>query len=176
MKFSPSLIKAFLIFPMNVMGVLPAFLVWFSRPGEMLGRFPYSFDAGRSLVGTLLIAAGIGLCWKTVSLFTHYGEGTPAPFDPPKKLVIQGPYAYARNPMMVGVWLVLLGEVLIFASVPLGLWFLIFFGLCLILIPFWEEPDLQNRFGESYREYMRKVPRWIPSNFSSLTKNNPNYH
>ena len=160
MKFSRPLIKAFLIFPINVMGVIPTFLVWCSRPGGVLERFPYSFSNVRSLVAMLLIAVGAGLCWKTVSLFIEYGEGTPAPFDPPRKLVIRGPYIYMRNPMMVAVFLVLSGEALLFASVPLGLWFLFFFGLCLILIPLWEEPDLEKRFGESYREYKQKVPRW----------------
>ena len=160
MKFSRPLIKAFLIFPINVMGVIPTFLVWCSRPGGVLERFPYSFSNVRSLVAMLLIAVGAGLCWKTVSLFIEYGEGTPAPFDPPRKLVIRGPYIYMRNPMMVAVCLVLSGEALLFASVPLGLWFLFFFGLCLILIPLWEEPDLEKRFGESYREYKQKVSRW----------------
>lgn len=160
MKFSRPLIKAFLIFPINVMGVIPTFLVWCSRPGGVLERFPYSFSNVRSLVAMLLIAVGAGLCWKTVSLFIEYGEGIPAPFDPPRKLVIRGPYIYMRNPMMVAVCLVLSGEALLFASVPLGLWFLFFFGLCLILIPLWEEPDLEKRFGESYREYKQKVPRW----------------
>jgi|TARA_B100000749_G_scaffold90841_1_gene69104 protein-S-isoprenylcysteine O-methyltransferase Ste14 len=160
MKFYRPLIKAFLIFPINVMGVIPTFLVWCSRPGGVLERFPYSFSNVRSLVAMLLIAVGAGLCWKTVSLFIEYGEGTPAPFDPPRKLVIRGPYIYMRNPMMVAVCLVLSGEALLFASVPLGLWFLFFFGLCLILIPLWEEPDLEKRFGESYREYKQKVPRW----------------
>ena len=143
MKFYRPLIKAFLIFPINVMGVIPTFLVWCSRPGGVLERFPYSFSNVRSLVAMLLIAVGAGLCWKTVSLFIEYGEGTPAPFDPPRKLVIRGPYIYMRNPMMVAVCLVLSGEALLFASVPLGLWFLFFFGLCLILIPLWEEPDLE---------------------------------
>jgi len=160
MKFSRPLIKAFLIFPINVMGVIPTVLVWCSRPGGVLERWPYSFSNVRSLVAMLLIAVGAGLCWKTVSLFIEYGEGTPAPFDPPRKLVIRGPYIYMRNPMMVAVCLVLSGEALLFASVPLGLWFLFFFGLCLILIPLWEEPDLEKRFGESYREYKQKVPRW----------------
>ena len=160
MKFSRPLIKAFLIFPINVMGVIPTFLVWCSRPGGVLERFPYSFSNVRSLVAMLLIAVGAGLCWKTVSLFIESGEGIPAPFDPPRKLVIRGPYIYMRNPMMVAVCLVLSGEALLFASVPLGLWFLFFFGLCLILIPLWEEPDLEKRFVESYREYKQKVPRW----------------
>jgi protein-S-isoprenylcysteine O-methyltransferase Ste14 len=106
------------------------------------------------------------LGWKTVSLFTEVGEGTPAPFDPPKTLVIEGPYIYLRNPMMVGVGLVLFGESLIFGSVLLGAWFLLFFGLCLILIPVWEEPALEKRFGKLYREYEHKVPRWLPKFFT----------
>ncbi len=162
MKFSRSLVTAFLIFPMNVMGVIPAFLVWCSRPGGMLEQFPYSFNRGGFFAGTLLIVLGIGLCWQTVSLLTEHGDGTPAPYDPPKKLVILGPYVYMRNPMMVGVWLVLSGEALLFYSVLLGLWFLVFLVLCLIFIPLWEEPDLQNRLGKPYKNYQQTVPRWIP--------------
>ena len=162
MKLSRSLVKAFLIFPLNVMGVIPAFLIWCSRPGGILEHFPYDFNSLRSFAGILLVTSGAGLCWKTVSLFTEVGEGTPAPFDPPRKLVIQGPYIYLRNPMMVGVWLVLLGESLFFGSVLLGSWFLVFCGLCLILIPVWEEPDLVKRFGEPYQKYESKVPRWLP--------------
>jgi protein-S-isoprenylcysteine O-methyltransferase Ste14 len=164
MKFSRSLVKAFLIFPLNVMGVIPALLVWCSRRDGILYYFPYSFSGLRSLIGILLIAMGLILCWKTVSLFTEYGEGTPAPFDPPKKLVVRGPYHYVRNPMMIGVWLVLSGEALIFGSVSLWIWFLNFLILCLILIPVWEEPDLEKRFGKIYREYMQEVPRWVPRN------------
>ena len=162
MKLSRSLVKAFLIFPLNVMGVIPSFLIWCSRPGGILERFPCDFNSLKFIAGTLLVASGLGLCWKTVSLFTEVGEGTPAPFDPPRKLVIEGPYIYLRNPMMVGVWLVLFGESLIFGSVLLGAWFLAVCGLSLILIPVWEEPGLVKRFGEPYQKYERKVPRWLP--------------
>jgi protein-S-isoprenylcysteine O-methyltransferase Ste14 len=162
MKISRSLVKAFLIFPLNVMGVIPALLAWCSRPDGILYYFPSSFSGLRSLIGILLIAMGLILCWKTVSLFTEYGEGTPAPFDPPKKLVVRGPYQYVRNPMMIGVSLVLSGEALILGSVSLWIWFLTFLILCLILVPIWEEPDLEKRFGAPYQEYIQKVPRWIP--------------
>jgi protein-S-isoprenylcysteine O-methyltransferase Ste14 len=162
MKLSRSLVKAFLIFPLNMMGVIPSLLICYSQPGRALERFPCDFNSLRFIAGTFLIASGVRLCWKTVSLFTEVGEGTPAPFNPPRKLVIEGPYIYLRNPMMVGVWLVLFGESLIFGSVLLGAWFLAVCGLCLILIPVWEEPGLEKRFGEPYREYERKVPRWLP--------------
>ena len=168
MKLSRSLIKAFLIFPLNVMGVIPALLVCNFRSGKILENFPYIFNSARTFSGLLLIAVGSVLCWKTVSVFTELGEGTPAPFDPPKKLVTQGPYLYTRNPMMAGVCLVLAGETLLFGSVALGVWLLFFLMLNLILIPVWEEPDLERRLGEPYREYKQRVPRWIP--FISLKK------
>tara|TARA_B100000686_G_C16438190_1_gene785614 strand:+ start:269 stop:775 length:507 start_codon:yes stop_codon:yes gene_type:complete len=162
MKYSRSLVKAFLIFPANVMGGIPLFLVWCSRKGGPLESYSYSFQGLRFLVGVLLFGLGAWLCWKTVSLFTERGEGTPAPFDPPRRLVIEGPYCYSRNPMMIGVWLVLSGETIIFGSIPLGAWLSAFLGLCLLLIPFWEEPELEKRFGQPYRDYKQKVPRWIP--------------
>ena len=171
MKFSRPLIKAFLIFPLNVMGVIPAFLVWCSRPEGLLGHFQYGFSDLRFATGALLLAVGARLCWKTVSLFTEYGEGTPAPFDPTRKLVILGPYLYVRNPMMIGVWLVLSGEALIFGSIPLWIWLLVFLSMCLVLIPILEESELENRFGMPYREYMQKVPRWIPGSlFKAISK------
>jgi protein-S-isoprenylcysteine O-methyltransferase Ste14 len=167
MKLSRSLVKAFLIFPLNIMGVIPSLLIWCSQPGGVLERFPCDFNSLRFIAGTLLAVSGMGLCWKTVSLFTKVGEGTPAPFNPPKKLVIEGPYIYLRNPMMLGVWLILFGESLIFGSILLVAWFLAICGLCLILIPVWEEPSLEKRFGKPYLEYKRKVPRWSPKLFTS---------
>jgi protein-S-isoprenylcysteine O-methyltransferase Ste14 len=162
MKLSRSLVKAFLIFPLNVMGVIPALLIWCSCPSGVLENFSYGFNSLKFFTGILSVTFGLVLCWKTVSLFTDVGKGTPAPFNPPRNLVIEGPYIYLRNPMMVGVWMVLFGESLIFDSILLAAWFLVFFGLCLLLIPVWEEPGLEKRFGETYRDYERKVPRWIP--------------
>jgi protein-S-isoprenylcysteine O-methyltransferase Ste14 len=162
MKLSRSLVKAFIIFPLNVMGVIPALLIWCSRPSGVLEKFSNDFNSLRFFTGILLVTFGVVLCWKTVSMFTDVGEGTPAPFNPPRNLVIEGPYIYLRNPMMVGVWMVLFGESLIFGSIILAAWFLVFFGLCLLLIPVWEEPGLEKRFGETYRDYEKKVPRWIP--------------
>jgi protein-S-isoprenylcysteine O-methyltransferase Ste14 len=48
-------------------------------------------------------------------------------------------------------------------SAEIMLWFSMFFTGCIILVPLWEEGDLESRFGESYREYKKHVPRWIPS-------------
>ena len=163
MKVTTPLIKAFVIFPMNVMGVIPGFLLWSSREGGIFEKYPLNFDLIRSFPGGLLIGAGASLFWISVSLFAECGGGgTPAPYDPPKFFVARGVYTHVRNPMMIGVILVLLGEAMLFGSLPVFIWALIFFQACLVLIPFWEEPDLENRFGEAYLEYKRKVPRWIP--------------
>ncbi|KMP11724.1 hypothetical protein UR09_02620 [Candidatus Nitromaritima sp. SCGC AAA799-A02] len=157
MKISPPLVKAFIIFPVNVMGVIPALILWFTGKFQAL-----TFALGSSVIGGFLVIVGLCLCWVTVSLFTDFGEGTPAPWAPPKKLVVRGIYRHARNPMMTGVWCVLTGESILFGSVPVFIWFLVFLTACLVLIPFWEEPDLEHRFGESYHEYKKHVPRWIP--------------
>ena len=112
--------------------------------------------------GALLIVLGFYVIWETVSIFTDYGEGTPAPWEPPKRLVVLGIYRNVRNPMMIGIWSVLIGESILFRSVELLVWFLVFYTACMLLIPLWEEKDLEKRFGESYREYKINVPRWIP--------------
>lgn len=161
MKVSPSLIKAFFLFPFNVMGTVPTFLLWCSRPAGWLEFFSLSFSPWQSTVGGMLIVTGVYLCWTTVSLFTELGQGTPAPFDPPKKLVVQGIYRHSRNPMMVGVWSVLLGESILFGSLPVMAWCLFFITACLFVVPLWEEPELEKRFGESYLNYKRNVPRWL---------------
>lgn len=92
--------------------------------------------------------------------FAVDGLGTPAPIDPPKKLVVTGLYRRTRNPMFQGVLILLLAEYLLFAAPVL----LVYAGLVALLfhtaVVFHEEPGLASRFGVSYSDYCRKVPRW----------------
>ena len=113
-------------------------------------------------VGTILIAIGLFLLVKTVVLFARIGQGTLAPWNPTQRLVVQGVYRYVRNPMISGVCFILLGEAIAFWSLPLLVWFGIFFTANSIYMPLSEEPGLAERFGDEYREYRRNVPRWIP--------------
>ena len=86
----------------------------------------------------------------TIRLFVAVGEGTIAPWDPPQRLVVRGVYRHVRNPMITGLCLVLLGEALLAASLPLlGLFA---FGVIInvIYIPLSEEPGLARRFGDDY--------------------------
>ena len=157
MTLSPTLIKAIILFPLNVMGVIPALILWFSGKLES-----YQFMAISTASGGIFIMVGLYIIWITVSLFTDYGKGTPAPYSPPKILVAIGIYSYVRNPMMIGVWFVLIGEASLFMSIGILIWFSIFFIASILFVTLWEEEDLENRFGESYREYKNNVPRWIP--------------
>ena len=110
----------------------------------------------------LLLAAGLSLLAWTISLFFRRGHGTLAPWDPPEHLVITGPYRFVRNPMITGVVTALAGEALLFESVSLGAWCLVFFAVSALHFPLVEEPGLRRRFGDEYSRYCAHVPRWIP--------------
>ncbi len=92
----------------------------------------------------------------------NIGDGTLAPWSPTKKLVTTGLYAYVRNPMILGVITVLAGESISVLSFKIFLWLCIFFIVNNLFFVIYEEPNLEKRFGDHYREYKNKVPRWIP--------------
>ena len=90
-------------------------------------------------------------------------KGTPVPFNPPPEIVDSGPYRFARNPMLTGVFLFLFGLGFSLDSFSLVLIFTPLF----ILVNIWElknieEPELVKRFGEAYVEYRRRTPMFIP--------------
>ena len=114
------------------------------------------------LLGAALIAAGFALWLWTVRLFAHVGGGTLAPWDPPRNLVVAGPYRHVRNPMIAAVLAVLLGEAALFGSVPLLIWFGGFLAVNYVVFRVHEEPALERRFGDEYRAYKQAVPRWLP--------------
>jgi protein-S-isoprenylcysteine O-methyltransferase Ste14 len=95
-------------------------------------------------------------------LFFNVGRGTIMPWDPTRKLVAVGPYQSVRNPMILGVLTMLVGEALFFGSAAIGILAAAFFAINHVYFIFSEEPGLEKRFGESYREYKKRVPRWIP--------------
>lgn len=119
-------------------------------------------------IGILQIAAifiaGVGF-WMVVwvsTTFVRQGHGTPIPINPPTRLVVSGLYRYVRNPMYVGAVLVILAEVIYFRSAWLvlyavGLWVALHTALVIF-----EEPQLKQRFGADYEQYLKTVSRWIP--------------
>jgi protein-S-isoprenylcysteine O-methyltransferase Ste14 len=114
------------------------------------------------LTGVTLLALGLVLFVASLWRFTTEGKGTLAPWDPPREFVVNGPYRFVRNPMISGVILFLFGEALALRSFPHAVWAACFLAINLIYIPLVEEPQLERRFGESYREYCRHVRRFIP--------------
>lgn len=116
------------------------------------------------LLGALPALAGAALMLACVWRFGAQGEGTPAPFDPPRRLVVRGPYRYVRNPMYWGMGLFLLGEAALFADASVRL---VLYGAALVtavnlFLRLYEEPSLRRRFGEDYARYCSEVGRWIP--------------
>jgi protein-S-isoprenylcysteine O-methyltransferase Ste14 len=150
------LAKAVILLPGTVLVFIPSTILYLS--GISAGQ---RSDVVYLLAGVLLLF-GLSLALWTVSLFTRVGNGTPAPWSPPKHLVVRGPYHYVRNPMITGVLLILMSEALFFSSIALGLWWIFFLIANLIYLQMVEEPGLIKRFGGEYEIYRQNVPRWIP--------------
>jgi len=142
-------------------------------PGTFAGYIPYRMLARRGLwaipelgarpaAGAFLIALGIvGLLWCGWH-FAVSGRGTPAPFDPPHRLVVQGLYRSVRNPMYVSVAGILIGESLFFSSAAILGYLLACWLFVHLFVVLYEEPTLREKFGDAYEEYCKQVPRWIP--------------
>ncbi|MEQ1585391.1 MAG: methyltransferase [Cyclobacteriaceae bacterium] len=115
-----------------------------------------------AIMGLLIMGMGLSGLVLTISAFLRIGKGTLAPWSPTKILVIHGLHRYVRNPMIMGVLAILIGESLAILSLPIFLWAVIFFIVNTILFITYEEPNLERKFGEDYRVYKRNVNRWIP--------------
>jgi protein-S-isoprenylcysteine O-methyltransferase Ste14 len=113
-------------------------------------------------LGVVVIIAGVSLVAWCVALFARVGRGTLAPWDPTSRLVAVGPYQYTRNPMITGVATTLIGEAIFTGSRFITLWAMTFVVINHIYFVTSEEPGLEARFGQSYRDYKASVPRWIP--------------
>ena len=119
-------LRSIILLPGTVIVLVPSLLVFISTvffkvkitfPGNVIGLVAsfFFFFSGGLLAGT------------TIRLFARYGKGTLAPWDPPRTLVVKGPYRYVRNPMIIGVLCILIGETLLMWSLILALWSLFFF-------------------------------------------------
>jgi protein-S-isoprenylcysteine O-methyltransferase Ste14 len=113
-------------------------------------------------VGLVPMLSGTVIVLWPIWDFGVTGRGTLAPVDPPKTLVVRGLYRYVRNPMYIGVLLIVLGEAILFESLRLAIYVLILWlGFHLFVISY-EEPTLRGKFGVQYEAYLQSVGRWIP--------------
>lgn len=113
-------------------------------------------------IGILLIAMGAAIYTWTMWDFASFGRGTPMPIDAPKKLVVRGLYRYTRNPMYLGVILIILGWVGVFEDGWLFAYALVVGLTVHLFVIGYEEPRLKQLFGKDYEVYLSMVSRWVP--------------
>ncbi len=123
--------------------------------------------------GLLMVAAGGVLAVWCVVAFASVGRGTPAPFDPPRKLVIRGPYRYVRNPMYLGAILAMGGAALVHRSGHLMVYDGLFLVAAHVFVVRYEEPALDRLFGREYRDYRARVRRWVPTRREGVLRTTP---
>lgn len=150
---------AIAVLPFGVTVLMP---LWVARRYGVSLRLGSGFELLLQLAGLALLGIGFSFFLASLRRFVVEGQGTLAPWDPPRRIVVQGPYRYVRNPMISGVILFLFGEAAVLLSWPQATWAVVFLAINLVYIPLIEEPQLAGRFGESYREYCQHVPRIIP--------------
>lgn len=143
-------VRAFLVLPGIMAGILPALLLLIPyRPMARSGWF------------TVPIVVGIWIIISAAIEFYRRGQGTLAPWDPPKQLVVEGMYRFHRNPMYVGVMFILFG----WAGLTGSGWLLLYaLGMWLafhLRIVFYEERQLQRLFPKDWEDYRQHVPRWL---------------
>jgi protein-S-isoprenylcysteine O-methyltransferase Ste14 len=140
-----------------------AFLVFV--PARILARVgiaPVHGIGAVQVLGIIFVVNGLALAIACVLTFAFVGRGTPAPFDPPRTLVVRGPYRRVRNPMYIGAGTALLGAALFYRSLALAGYALVFLLITHLFVMLYEEPHLRRAFGAAYDDYLRTVPRWIP--------------
>jgi protein-S-isoprenylcysteine O-methyltransferase Ste14 len=143
------------------------------QPGIVAGLIPYLFVKNQwgdvftsefeffHYSAIILFILGFFSMLNCIYRFASEGRGTLSPVDPTKKLVISGLYKYSRNPMYIGVILMLFAESILFESNALWIYSaLVFIGFNLFIL-FHEEPRLRKDFGQEYLDYCRKVRRWV---------------
>jgi protein-S-isoprenylcysteine O-methyltransferase Ste14 len=144
-----------IIVPGAVMALIP-YLLLSSAPPSFAQTGPFQ------IFGLIPMVIGVAIYLRCAWDFASVGKGTPAPIDPPKRLVVRGLYRFVRNPMYAGVLLALLGEAWLFRSPALLVYAAIALTWQHLFVVFYEEPALRRKFGESYSDYLARTPRWIP--------------
>jgi protein-S-isoprenylcysteine O-methyltransferase Ste14 len=147
---------AFAVAPATAAGLVP----WLLTRWEVASPVPGGVPA--QITGALLVSAGAAVIANSFVHFAVEGIGTPAPFAPPKKLVVGGLYRYVRNPMYVSIAAavagqgLLLGQPKLFVALGIGAVPVVAF------VRLYEEPALTRKFGAAYEQYRHNVPRWLP--------------
>jgi protein-S-isoprenylcysteine O-methyltransferase Ste14 len=150
---------------------LGTFVFFFAAPGTMAGLIPWLITgwdgspAGWDALDVLGLGVGVVGLAMVIACFVRFvreGRGTPAPVAPTQELVVGGLYRYLRNPMYVGVGLVIAGQCVAFRSVALVFWLAVFALAVTAFVVGYEQPTLRAEYGASYDAYCRNVPAVVP--------------
>lgn len=157
MKTTTSLLLRNLLFTILQPGVVAGLIPWLIvRSHQATPVSPWLYYPG-----VVLFAAGVIMVLACIVQFALQGAGTLSPADPTKKLVIAGLYRYSRNPMYIGVMMMLVGEAMAWGNVYLWLYAALIFLCFYLFVRYREEPRLRRDFGEEYDDYRRRVRRWL---------------
>ena len=116
----------------------------------------------RTWGGAGLFVVGLGVWFACLDAFSRRGRGTPAPTDAPRHLVSDGLHGVIRNPIIAAEMMVIWGEALYFTSLGIVVYAVLMTSFAQWVVVRVEEPELRERFGEAYKSYCQRVPRWIP--------------
>ncbi|MBK8269193.1 MAG: isoprenylcysteine carboxylmethyltransferase family protein [Planctomycetes bacterium] len=153
-------------FLLVILGVIPSLFY-------VLGELPFSDDkfwviaktfwiSLRDLTGTTIFALGLGAYLFCSAWLIGLGKGPHVEFDPPKVFVASGPYRWVRNPVVITLMATVLGLAIYLNSIGILILFALGIPFAQYQVTKIEEPNLRNRFGDSYVEYCKRVNRWIP--------------
>ena len=143
------------------------------QPGMVAGLIPYWILGSPSIatfknslrsfqyIALFMFAAGVAILLHCIGMFAVKGKGTLSPANPTKKLVVSGLYKFSRNPMYIGVMMILIGEAIFFSSGNLWIYAAMVFIAFNLFIVLHEEPRLKEDFGTEYQQYLKAVRRWL---------------
>ena len=153
----PALILRAAIFIAILPGAIAGWLPWY-----LAGSHRPRLDSALGVIGAVFAVIGwLVLLWCARD-FAVRGRGTPAPYDPPRQLVVDGLYRFVRNPMYFALVTSVLGQAAMYRSRTV-LWYAVVVALCFHLrVVLYEEPKLTELFGQSFADYRARVPRWVP--------------
>lgn len=146
--------------PVTLVVLMPLWLAWrygvaYAPPGGIT-------DAVVQAIGIAFMVLGAALLGSSLYQIARRARDELAPWDPPRRLMIRGPYRRVRNPMLSGVLFLLVGEACLFQSWLYAAVAAVFLLISLVFVPLLEEPQLEARFGDDYRRYRQHVWRFLP--------------
>jgi protein-S-isoprenylcysteine O-methyltransferase Ste14 len=155
----------------NISAVAKTLVFTVFVPGTVAGYVPWRLRRGAALVTGVEAWAALGVIAIGIAVYLHtafwgfalMGGGTPAPIAPTKILVVKGLHRFVRNPMYLGVALVIGGQAWLFHSLHILIYMACMLTVAHLFVVVYEEPTLRRQFGEEYDRYRATVSRWIPN-------------